>query len=331
MKEPQFRLGLAQFLCKTGDLHKNLTEIEAVVEAAVKDDIDVLVLPELSLTGYAVGADYADAAIRLDQDGPVLREIRRLSGRVGLALGFVEESSDGFFYNSAGFWHGGELLGLHRKIYPPNYGRFDEGKWFARGDEVRAFDTPWGRFAMLICADAWHPTLPCLAAHDGAEVILHMAASPTHGVRDDIDTLEGWRRLNQTHAMTLGAYVAFTNHVGTQRDLNFKGGSHIAGPCGKVVATCGEGPDMTAADLRADRIRHQQRAMPFRRDDDLQLTIDMAGKVSERKRAARQLDHAVKTYNAGRDASKRMHAAVDPSRGVVARIGPADDQDAQEA
>lgn len=327
----EFRLGVAQFLCKTGDLHSNLAEIEQLVEAANQEDLDVLVLPELSLTGYAVGQDYAEAAIRLDQQGPVLQRIQELSERVGLALGFVEESSDGLFYNSAGFWYGGELLGLHRKIYPPNYGQFDEGKWFAKGDEVRAFDTPWGRFAMLICADAWHPTLPCLAAHDGADVIFHMAASPTNGVREDIDTLEGWRRLNQTNAMTLGAYVVFTNHVGTQRDLHFKGGSHIAGPCGKIVATCDEHPGIAAADLRSERIRHQQIAMPFRRDDDLNLTIHMAEKIKQRKQASRQLDTAVKTYNASREKQPVAQIHEQPKDGVVARIGMPDDQDAQEA
>lgn len=312
----EFRLGVAQCSCAVGDLSVNLDRIAALAERACEQDADVLVLPELSLTGYTVGTCFDKVALRLDRPSPALRRVAQLSQHIALSAGFVEETADGLFFNSVGFWHRGQLLGLHRKVYLPNYGRFDEGKWFARGRDVRAFDTPWGRFAMLVCADAWHPELPYLAAHDGADVLLIMAASADQSLSPDINTLAGWHRLNQTHALTLGAYVAFANHCGAEGEICFTGGSQVVDPLGAVACELDADAGVSVASVSSAVLRQQRLTMPFRRDDDLELTVQLAGAVAARRTNRQSANHLLEHV-----VDQTHEELIEQNTSVLARIG----------
>jgi len=277
------RVAVGQVHCEVHDLQGNLHQIEREAARARLQQSDLIVFPELTLSGYAVGDDFHRSAVRLG--GPQVQQLARLSESIALAVGVIEETPDARFFNSALFFSNGRLIHVHRKVYLPTYGVFNEGRYFGRGQGVRAFDTPLGRFAMLICADAWHPPLPYLAAHDGADMLLVMAASPKRGVHDNIETHAAWRRLNQTHALTLGCFVAFANHGGAEGDLAYNGRSHLVGPDGGIIAdSCTDEPDLVVGSFAPAALREQRIAMPFRRDDDLNLVVREGARI-ERERA----------------------------------------------
>jgi NAD+ synthetase len=164
-----------------------------------------------------------------------------------VCIGFYEVWNNAF-YNSALYvtLGGGTddpvIRHVHRKLFLPTYGMFDEERFVDRGFEVRAFDTGWGRAAMLICEDAWHSLTGTVAALDGATTIFVLSASPARGVwpREDEGpvpaNLKRWERLARDIAEEQGVFVALVNLVGTEGGKTFSGGSIIAGPYGDIHA-----------------------------------------------------------------------------------------------
>src|SRR5262249_50868171 len=141
---------------------------------------ELIIFPELSLTGYHLKDHVPSVAERLD--GPVVGRLAELSRDIGIVAGFVEETSDFRFFNSAVLLDGGRVQQVHRKVYLPTYGMFDEHRYFARGGRVEAVDTRFGRLAILVCEDLWHPSTIYLAALDGALIVVCPSASPARGL-----------------------------------------------------------------------------------------------------------------------------------------------------
>jgi len=280
------RIATAQISCEPGRVDANLETVELVVRQASGQGADIVVFPELSLSGYSLSDHLADAALRLDS--PEIERLRQLSKHTAIAVGLVEETSDHRFFNSAMFFAGGQLLHLHRKVYPPTYGVFAERKLFGVGSTMSAFNTPFGRIAMLICGDAWHPSLPYLAAHDGADLLLIMAASPRSGLGDRISSPEAWKRINCTYALTMSFFVCFSNRVGRENDLQFTGHSHLVSPTGHVVAECADDVSGFAlGEFDTGELRSQRMNLPFRRDDRLDFVLECGQRI---RHAALQRD-----------------------------------------
>jgi len=286
MANQSFRIGVAQTDCVLGDVDANLDTAERVVERAATEGVDLLAFCELSLTGYAVGSGYADAALRVDS--PQIERLKALSRHMSIVVGFIEETDDVEFFNSAMYLSAGEIRHVHRKVYLPNYRVFDERRYFGAGWGVWAFDTPWTRMAILVCGDAWHLTLPYLAVHDGANVLINIAASSQEGLTPTISCRDAWMRMNQSYALTLSAFVAFSNRVGSEGDLHFWGGSHIVGPDGNILThTDSCDADLIVADIDMAALRKQRQILPFRRDDSLALTVDLGRRLLRGRRCRR--------------------------------------------
>src|SRR5688572_24657479 len=134
---------MAQFSPGLGDVPRNLEKMIAFAREAEKDGVDLLVYPELSLTGYTLKDLVSDCAI--DLASPEMQALREASRKVSLAFGFVEETPDHLFFNSAAYLERGEIVHVHRKVHLPTYGLFEEGRYFAAGDSVRSFNTRFGR------------------------------------------------------------------------------------------------------------------------------------------------------------------------------------------
>lgn len=273
------RVGIAQMNCVVGDLAANLETVERFALDARREECDFVVYPELSMSGYAVGMGFAETS--MTPDCREVRALRKLSKEVGLSVGFIEETEDTEFFNSAMFLHDGRIRHVHRKVYLPNYRVFDERRFYGMGHTVRAFDTPWGRMAILICGDAWHLSMPYLAVHDGADIILTMAASSRQGLSPEINVNAAWERLNQTCALSLTSFVVFANRVGSEvlkgsdTQLDFWGGSHVCHPDGSVLNRAPfDDEDLLVADLDLNMLRKHRIILPFRRDDDLGFTIN---------------------------------------------------------
>jgi predicted amidohydrolase len=209
-----FRVGIAQINPKLGDLQSNLALYEEKIRQGVGEGADLLLFPELSLTGYFLRDMVPNVALRLSS--PEISELKKLSRKISFVAGLVEESSDYRFYNAAIYFEGGEIRHVHRKVYLPTYGMFDEQRYFARGDRIRAFDSKFGRIAILVCEDLWHPSTIYLAALDGALAVLCPSASPLRGITDQQaqdDNARYWELLNRTYAETFSLFLIYGNRA----------------------------------------------------------------------------------------------------------------------
>jgi predicted amidohydrolase len=263
------RVGLAQVRPCLGDLDANIATHERVITEARDAGADLLVFPELALTGYFLRDLVADVAMRADDDR--LRALSTLAGPTDLVLCFAEEDERGRFYISAGYWSGGELIHVHRKVYLPTYGFFDDGRFFARGDRVRAFDTRFGRVGVLICEDFWHLSSPYLLWQDGADVLLFCNNHPGRGMDSrtgDIASIEFVSALCRTYAGSMTVPIVQCNRVGWEDGINFWGGSFVVDAGGVEIARA---PAMTdhllIADLDRAETRRRRLSFPSLRDE----------------------------------------------------------------
>ena len=230
----------------------NAAHIAAAVRAAREQSADLLVTPELALSGYALAGDTArtvdDVASPLAGSG------------IAVVVGFHERGGHATF-NSAAWIDDGAPLHVHRKLYLCDYPPFDEHELYAPGDELRAFDTAFGRVAILTCNDAWQPFLPALAAHDGAELLVIPAASSTTVVEAE----PYWRDLTRFYARLLQCYVVFANQAGSNGGFTFWGGSHVVDPHGEVVAEAGPEETLVMADVDLARVAARRAELPLLR------------------------------------------------------------------
>lgn len=246
-------LVVVQFKPRKGDYAANLERLAGIYSQidALEPRPDVAVFAETALTGYFVEGGVRDVAMTA---GAFARDLQAqytaavtTPRPLDVCIGFYEVWNNAF-YNSALYVTLGGGAGapvirhVHRKLFLPTYGLFDEERFVDRGFEVRAFDTDWGRAAMLICEDAWHSLTGTVAALDGASTIFVLSASPARGVwpregeRAVPANLKRWERLARDIAEEQGVFVALVNLVGTEGGKTFSGGSIIAGPHGDVRA-----------------------------------------------------------------------------------------------
>ncbi|GAB4574584.1 MAG: carbon-nitrogen hydrolase [Anaerolineae bacterium] len=234
----KIQVGIAQIHPAIGDIPANLEKHLTMIAQASAQDVDLLVFPELSLTGYNVQDLVHELATRPTAEDPTFRALLDASRALDLVVGFVHEDRRHRFYIASAYLSGGEVVYVHNKVYLPTYTLFDEGRYFAWGDRVRAFDTRFGRMGMLICEDFWHASPPYLLWLDGADVLLLMSASPGRGL-DAEDRLESarWVELvNQAYASLFTNFVIHANRVGYEDGLNFWGGSMVTDPNGEILA-----------------------------------------------------------------------------------------------
>jgi NAD+ synthetase len=244
-------LVVVQFKPRKGDYAANLARLSGIFSQIDNLDPrpDIAVFSETALTGYFVEGGVRDVAMTA---GALARDLNaqylaavNTPRPLDVCIGFYEVWNNAF-YNSALYVTLGAsepvVRHVHRKLFLPTYGLFDEERFVDRGFEVRAFDTDWGRAAMLICEDAWHSLTGTVAALDGATMIFVVSASPGRGVwpREGEGpvpaNLKRWERLARDIAEEHGVFVALVNLVGTEGGKTFAGGSIICGPHGDVRA-----------------------------------------------------------------------------------------------
>ncbi|HYD49681.1 MAG TPA: nitrilase-related carbon-nitrogen hydrolase [Terriglobales bacterium] len=272
----RYCVAIAQINPRLGDVEANLAIYEQQLERAKSSGADLVVFPELSLTGYFLKDMVPGIALRLD--APIVSRLRELSRGCALVAGFVEEASDFRFYNSAAYFEDGELRHVHRKVYLPTYGLFDEGRYFARGARIRAFDSKFGRCAILICEDMWHVSTAYIATLDGALSILCPSTSPLRGIPAtgmQDENARYWEMINTTYAQTFALSIVYANRVGFEDGVGFWGGSEIVAADGerRCKAEYYE-EDLVMAEIDTADVRRQRVASPLLRDEEVELTIN---------------------------------------------------------
>jgi NAD+ synthase (glutamine-hydrolysing) len=270
------KIALAQINTKLGEVESNLQKHLQLIEAARKNDVDLITFPELSLTGYYLQDLTPSVAQVPSNDDPCFRRLLDASQGIDILVGFVEDDERHRFYISSAYLSHGEVLHIHRKVYLPTYGLFDEGRFFAWGDRIRAFDTPHGRFGILICEDFWHASPPYLLWLDGAEVMLLVSASPGRGLHEEprLESARWVEQINKAYASLFTTFVVHTNRTGYEDGLNFWGGSTVVDPDGKVVT---QGPyheeSLILSELDLGQLRRTRSRLPLLRDERTALML----------------------------------------------------------
>jgi len=270
----KIRIALAQCNTKLGDVAANLKQHMTIIENAKAQDADLVIFPELSLTGYALQDLAVASALQPHQEDPVFNDLLKASQDIDLMVGFVHEDRRHRFYIASAYLSEGEILHIHNKVYLPTYGMFDEGRFFAWGDSVRAFDTKFGRFGMLICEDFWHASLPYLLWLDGADVLLFSSASPGRGLENNprLKSSSWVEHTNRAYADFFTVFVAHTNRVGYEDGLNFWGGSTIFDPDGKLVVRALDfDPSLTISEIDLNQLHRSRAKLPLLRDERTSL------------------------------------------------------------
>ncbi|WP_124727109.1 nitrilase-related carbon-nitrogen hydrolase [Staphylospora marina] len=277
------KAGIAQIRPRLGRVDANIEMHESMIHRAREEQVDLLVFPELSLTGYQL-LDLTYEVAR-DPYSPDLSELVQSAGDMDLAFGFVEHSPEHILYNTAAYVSSGKLHALHRKVYLPTYGMFDEARYFGQGQTIRSFPTRFGQMGMLVCEDAWHPSSLYLLVQDGAQVVLVLSNSPVRGVgADGLGSRQSWIDILRTQAMLYGIYILFANRVGTEDGVSFFGGSMVIDPFGRIEAEADLlTEELLVCELDPDKIRKARFRMPMIRDEKLDLTIRELSRI-QRKR-----------------------------------------------
>ena len=269
-----FQISIAQFIPTLGCREKNLEKHLYYIDQAIKAGSDLIVFPELSLTGYTL-MDLVPS-VALNPDSRLLEPLYMNSGLISICFGLVEESPDYFYYNSSFFLEDGRLIKSTRKVYPPTYGAFQEKRFFAQGKSVQAFDSKLGRFGVLICNDARHPALAYIYALDGAKIIITQSAVPARGFPkgDKPDPVKYFENGHSFYSSVFGLYTVFANLAGCEDSLLFCGNSMVVAPGGKVIA---EAPlfeeAMITAQISDDEIRRCRTVTPLLAEEDIDITV----------------------------------------------------------
>jgi predicted amidohydrolase len=263
-------IAMAQIATHLGDVDANLAIHLELIEQAKSQRAELVVFPELSLTGYVLQDLTPSVALQPVAEDPTFNSLLKASKDIDVIVGFVEAETRHRFYIAAAYLSNGKVLHIHRKVYLPTYGLFDEGRFFAWGDQVRAFDSRFGRIGMLICEDFWHASPPYLLWLDGAEIMFLISASPGRGISGD-ERLESARwveRINQAYASLFTTYVIHTNRVGFEDGLHFWGGATAFDPDGKMLA---RGPyheqALTLVQLDLAQLHRTRTRLPLLRDE----------------------------------------------------------------
>lgn len=268
-------LALAQINTRLGDVDANLEKHLALATEARKNGAELLLFPELSLTGYVLQDLAASVARPASPQDPAFKSLLKASQEIDLLVGFVEQDTRYCFYIAAAYLSRGEIVHVHRKVHLPTYGIFDESRFFAPGDSFHAFDTRFGRAGVLICEDFWHVSSPYLLWLDGADLFYLTSASPGRGVTEDALGTARWDgMMNQMYSGLFTAFFAHANRVGFEDGLNFWGGSSVHDPDGQRI-TQGDlyEEGLVYAELDLAQLKRTRSRLPLLRDENPEMVL----------------------------------------------------------
>jgi predicted amidohydrolase len=281
----KIQIAVGQISPRLGDFGFNLEKHIEYTRKAKESGADIIVFPELGLTGYQV-QDMALDLARMVED-PDIQALVRESLDIDIVFSFIEETKEHLFYISAVYAAHGQITHIHRKVFLPTYGMFDDKRYFASGDSFATFDTRAGSAGLLVCEDAWHTTSPYLLALGGARIAVICAAGPARSVTDVeyFGSQKFWRELLSMYARLHGLLVVFVNRVGVEDGVSFFGGSSIVAPDGGwlLEAPVGqEGLYSCIADMRT--IRRARYITPLLRDEQpLMVASELQRIINARK------------------------------------------------
>ena len=265
------KIAIAQIAPKLGDVAANLETHLDLLEKARKKKAGLVVFPELGLTGYTLKDLVEEAALDPRTDPRFAKFVAKTKG-LSAVVGFVEESpaEKGLFYNAAAFVADGRIVHVHRKVYLPTNGLFEEAKFFAQGREFRTFDAPFGRVGLLICRDFLHYGASYVHYASGADMIVCISAAPGRGVGggDAFETGRMWELMGEAVSYFSSAFVVYANRVGVEDGVTFAGGSFVFAPGGRLAGRAAAvDPDFSVLPVDLAAVGRARRNWLFKRDE----------------------------------------------------------------
>jgi predicted amidohydrolase len=271
----KFKIALAQINPTLGNVEKNVKKHVVYCRKAITKKAELIIFPELSLTGYALKDMNFELAMN-PYTSDVLKPLKEVSRKISIICGGVEEDDTHAIFNSAFYIDDGKMKFTHKKIFPPDYGMFEELRYFSKGRNVDVHYTKFGKLGVLVCEDLWHISLPLILALKGAKVIITIAVSPT---RLDINPPKGKKSVlknyeinsehHKSYARLLSSYIVFCNRVGYEDGVNYWGGSEVVDPFGNVIALAKFfDEDMVYAEIDYDVVKHARHQARHFLDED---------------------------------------------------------------
>jgi len=232
----ELTVALGQITSSCCNLKGNCERHIEWIHRARSQGAQLIVFPELSLSGYYLREAVSEAAISLDN--PIIKQLTAES-TIGVIVGFVEKGARKNYFNSALFIEKGNIIGIHRKIYLPTYGMFEEGRYFTPGKNLKTHKTSCGTVGIVICEDAWYPHLVLQFSKMNVNLLVVITASPVKGITREsgIKNIEMNRFLMRLYARNLKVPVLFVNKIGYEHGVYFWGGSAVYTPDGAVQCT----------------------------------------------------------------------------------------------
>lgn len=274
------------------DVKANLEDVISKIHQGKENGARLIAFPELALTGYFVGHRYHEAALRLDS-----KEIQKLVAATkgtAVVVGFIEESPAMNFYNSALVAVDGQIVFAYRKLNLPNYGIFEERKYFAPGKWVPVFKLRDLTIAIFICNDVWHPSVPYLGICQKADVFVTIMNSAEESMGTEFSNIESWGIVSKFYSRVFGIYNILVNRVGEESygdevpslkepvghpgvprtySCRFWGGSEIVNPFGLQEAKAAMyEEDELIGEISRDLLRRKKIILPYLRADDPYFT-----------------------------------------------------------
>jgi len=275
------KVALAQISPFLGDVRKNLDLHLRYFEKARKKKVDLLIFPELSLTGYTLKDLVEDVAIS-PEDNSIFDRLKAESRDVSSVIGFVEEKEKGLFFNSAAFLSKGKILHIHRKVFLPTFGIFEEAKFFAQGKNFHTFPTPYGNTGMMICRDFLSYGSGYLLFAGGSEIMIIISAAPGRGVAggEAYETSRMWESMGETISRFSTSFLIYCNRVGFEDGKHFAGGSFIFDPLGQLISIASYlDEDFLVQEINLDLIREARKKWPYKRDDKPEVILEALKRI----------------------------------------------------
>jgi predicted amidohydrolase len=271
-------IALAQIAPHLGNLKKNLALHLETAAKARREKADLVVFPELGLTGYKL-RDLVETVALDPGRAPLLRELKSLSREIALVVGFVEERPDakGLFYNSAAFLAKGRILHVHRKVFLPNSGMFEEARFFAQGDHFGTFPSPFGPAGMMICRDFLQLNAGYLLFAGGSEIMITISAAPGRGLagKKGFASSRMWELMGEAIAFFTTSIVVYCNRVGVEDGMTFAGGSFVFSPSGRLLAQAPYAErHLLLAEVDPGAVRKARKTWTWKRDDKPAVTLN---------------------------------------------------------
>lgn len=271
------------------DVKSNLENIISKIRKGQEKGAELMVFPELAMTGYFVGDKYHEVALKMDSRE--IRKIAKATRGTAAVVGFIEESQSMNFYNAALVAINGEVRFSYRKLNLPNYGVFEERKSFSNGKRVIVFKHCGFNLAVFICNDLWHPSIPYLGVTQKADVFITMFNSSKGSMTSEFDNIESWGIVNKFYSRIFGIYNICANRVGQEgppkkrkkanslyskdNELTYRfwGGSEIINPFGKQITKAELfKEDEIFAEISEKPLRQKKIILPYLRNDDPYFT-----------------------------------------------------------